>query len=207
LAAVPLLVLALAGLVRRADADRADAGRDDAAGLAADMVLAAVVSALAAVVMALVALFMASIAVDIVLADVLARVAAAVILVAAEVTLVAADDTVLAALAGVADAADELDERVLRAAAPVRADERAVVVARRAEVPVVRVPVLRAAVLVLVVLRADVLALAPLAAVLGRPAERCAALLLADRVFAELAGVRRAVARAVVCTGTEFPPS
>ena len=68
-----------------------------AAGLADDMVLAAVVSDLAAVVMALVAVFIACMAVDIVLAEELAFVAAAVILLAAEVTLVAADETVRAA--------------------------------------------------------------------------------------------------------------
>ena len=56
--------------------------------------------------------------------------------------------------------------------------------------------------------RADVLVPRCLAvAVLGRPAERREALVLADRVLPEFAGLRRAVARVVVCTGTEFPPS
>jgi hypothetical protein len=68
-----------------------------AAGLAADMVFAAAVSALEAMVMALVAAFIACRAVDIVLADEVALVAAAVILVAAEVTFVAAEETVFAA--------------------------------------------------------------------------------------------------------------
>jgi hypothetical protein len=68
-----------------------------AAGLAADMVFAAAVSAFEATVMALVAAFIACRAVDIVLADEVALVAAAVILVAAEVTLAAAEETVLAA--------------------------------------------------------------------------------------------------------------
>jgi len=45
------------------------------------------------------------------------------------------------------------------------------------------------------------------ALVLGRPAERLTALVLTDRVLLELAGLRRAVARVVVCTGTDFPPS
>ena len=57
------------------------------------------------------------------------------------------------------------------------------------------------------VLRADVLVPAvPALAVLGR-AERCEALVLADRVLPEFAGLRRAAARVVVCTGTDFPPS
>ena len=76
-----------------------------AAGLAADMVLAADVSDLAAVVMAFVALFIACMAADIVLAEDVAFVAAAVIFVAAEVTLVAADETVLTAAAVVGAAA------------------------------------------------------------------------------------------------------
>jgi hypothetical protein len=199
----------------RLAAGRAEAaGRAGASGLAVDMVLAADVSALAAVVMALVALFIACMAVDMVLAEVLALVAAWVILVAAEVTLVAAEETVRAALAGVAD---ELPER--------RVVER-VVVLRRAELPVPReAVVLRDAVLRDVVLR-DVLPrlaelrvvrpdddfavaaradfLAPVAA--GR-AERREALVLADRVLPEFAGLREAAVRVVVCTGTEFPPS
>jgi hypothetical protein len=68
-----------------------------AAGLAADMVFAATVSALEAMIMALVAAFIARRAVDIVLADEVALVAAAVIWVAAEVTFAAAEETVLAA--------------------------------------------------------------------------------------------------------------
>lgn len=102
----------------RAVMDRFAAGRRAAvvaAGLAADMVLAAAVSAFAAVVMDLVAVFIACIADDIVLADDVALVAAAVILVAADVTLVAADDTVLAADAGVAELLVE-ELRVERAA-------------------------------------------------------------------------------------------
>jgi hypothetical protein len=60
-----------------------------------------------------------------------------------------------------------------------------------------------------VVVRTDDLApfARAVAVVLGRPAERLPALVLTDRVLLELAGLRRAVARAVVCTGTEFPPS
>lgn len=194
----------------RVDEDRDDAGRD-AAGRATDIVFAAAVSALAAVVMALVALFMACIAVDIVLADVLALVAAAVILVAAELTLVAADETVRAAVAGVGlELAEVL--RVLRAA--LLAGLRAVVV-RRALVPVRRAVLLRD--VLAEVLRVDpaelprVVDVAPVARavalVLGRPAERLEALVLIDRVRLERAGVRRAVALAVVCTGTDSPPS
>jgi hypothetical protein len=197
----------------RPDADRVDAG-EAGAGLAVDIVLAALVRALAAVVIALVALFMACIAVDIVLADEVARVAAAVILVAAEVTLVAADETVLAAVAGVGwELADEL--RVLRAV-PLRAVERAAVL-RRAVPPVLRAVLLVLRADVAAVLRVDLAAvpraddLAPVARavalVLGRPAERGEALVLTDRVLLELAGLRRAVAPVVVCTGTEFPPS
>jgi hypothetical protein len=98
-------------------------------------------------------------------------------------------------------------------------------VALRAAVPRVRPPValvLRVLVAVpvaerAVVLRADRAAvprvdeLAPVAraeaVVLGRPAERLVALVLTDRVLPELAGLRRAVAPVVVCTGTDFPPS
>jgi hypothetical protein len=220
--------LDLAELARRVrpDADLAEAGRADAeragiaAGLASDSVFAAVVSALAAVPMALVALFMAFMAVDIVLADEFARVAATVILVAAELTLVAADETFLtAAVAGMA-LAEVL--RVVRAV-PRRAEVRAAV-ARRAVVPVLRLVVPRlvalravvpcaavpcAVVPCAVVLRvADLAPFARAVAVLfDRPAERLEALVLTDRVLPELAGLRRAVARVVVCTGTEFPPS
>jgi hypothetical protein len=42
--------------------------------------------------------------------------------------------------------------------------------------------------------------------VLGRPAELLTALVLVDLVLREAAGLRRAVARDVVCTGTAFPP-
>ena len=145
-------------------------------------------------------------------------------MVAAEVTLVAADETVRAALAGVG--------------AELRLAERVVV--RRAELPVLREPVLREpepvlrdavlrdAVLVprepglrdvvlrLAVLRAvrldadfaavpraDVL----VAAVAAGRAELREALVLADRVLPEFAGLRWAAARVVVCTDTEFPPS
>jgi hypothetical protein len=45
------------------------------------------------------------------------------------------------------------------------------------------------------------------ALVLGRPAERLEALVLIDFVRVVRAGERRAVARVVVCTGTDFPPS
>jgi hypothetical protein len=77
---------------------------DAATGLAADMVLAAAVSALDAVLIALVAAFIACSAVDMVLADEVALVAAVVILVAAEVTFAAAEDTVRAAVAWVTPA-------------------------------------------------------------------------------------------------------
>jgi hypothetical protein len=146
------------------------------------------------------------------LAEVLALVAAWVILVAAEVTLVAAEETVRAALAGVAD---ELPER--------RVVERVVL---RAELPVPReAVVLRDAVLRGVVLRDVALRLAELrvvrpdddfavaaradflAPVAAGRAERREALVLADRVLPEFAGLREAAVRVVVCTGTEFPPS
>jgi hypothetical protein len=86
-----------------------------AAGLAADIVLAAAVSALAAVVIAFVAAFMAWRAVDIVLADEVAFVAAEVILVAAEVTFAAADETVRAAAAEVGAVLAELGLALERA--------------------------------------------------------------------------------------------
>jgi hypothetical protein len=70
--------------------------RGAAAGLAADIFLAAALSALAAEVMALVAVLIACRALAMVLADDVALVAADVILVAAEVTCAAADETVLA---------------------------------------------------------------------------------------------------------------
>jgi hypothetical protein len=215
-----LLPAAFAGLVALAVADFADdavrrglaaparfavavAGRAEAVGPATDSVFAAEFRALAAVLIALVAVFMDCIAVDIVLADEVARVAAAVILVAAEVTFVAADDTVLAA------AADDGFER----AEEVRAVPRALLT------PLL--PVLRTGLTALpaeraVVLRVDLAAvprvdgLAPVARaalVVDRPAERLAALVLTDRVLPELAGLRRAGARVVVCTGTDFPPS
>lgn len=188
-----------AGLAVRADREDAVA-----AGLADCIDLAALVSALAAAVIDLVAVFIACIAVDIVLADDVALVAAAVILVAAEVTLVAAEETVLAAVAGVGDELAE-ERRVVRPAVP-RADEPAVVRAdERVAVRRVELPVLRAA--LRLVLR--VVDLAPVARAvafaLGRPAERREALVLTDRALP--AGLRRAVARVVVCTGTEFPPS
>jgi hypothetical protein len=73
--------------------------------------------------------------------------------------------------------------------------------------PVLRDPAARAD--FVVVLRADDLALVDRAeaVLLGRPVERCEALVLGDRVLAERAGLRPAAARAVVCTGTDFPPS
>jgi hypothetical protein len=217
---------------RRADArlglavlDRfavARAGRAGVAGLATDSVFAAVVRALAAVVMALVALFIDCIAVDIVLADEVARVAAVVILDAAELTLVAALETVRAAVAGVGwEPRDELRRAVGlmdRRAAVLRVLRRAVPLVLRAvvlrAVLVALLPVLR---LVPPVLRVDFAAVLRaagwtpvtrvLALVLGRPAERLTALVLIDRVLREAAGLRRAVARDVVCTGTDFPPS
>jgi hypothetical protein len=227
-----LAVLALAG--RRADVvdrlavpgrlavldrfvvlDRLAAGRAGVAGLADDIALAAVVRALAAVVMALVAVFIDCIAVDIVLADELARVAAWVILDAAELTLVAAEETVRAAVAGVAW---EL-RAVLRRAAELRTDDRAAVVRvlRRGVLRELRVLVLRAgfavrlAVALVPLVRVDFAAVVRAAdrvldLVLGRPAELLA-LVLIDRVLREAAGLRRAVARDVVCTGTAFPPS
>lgn len=196
--------------------DRLAAGRAGVAGLAVDIALAAVVRALAAVVMALVALFIDCIAVDIVLADVLALVAAWVILDAAEVTLVAADETVRAAVAGVWELRDEL-----RRAAELRADVRAAVlrVLRRAVLLELRVLVLRAGFavrlavdLLPLVLRVDFAAVLRAAdrvfdLVLGRPAELLTALVLIDRVLREAAGLRWAVARDVVSTGTAFPPS
>ncbi len=183
--------------VARLAAGRLAAGRraGAAAGLAADIELAAELRALAAVVIALVALFTDCMAVDSVRADDVALVAAAVILVAAEVTLVAADETVRAAVAGVelADEARRLGRTVVRAPLVVRAVLRGlavradfVVVVRAGDLP----PAGRAA-----------------AVVLGRPAERCEALELTDRVLPERAGLRPAFARAVVCTGTDFPPS
>jgi hypothetical protein len=100
LAAVFALVVA-----RRVDELLAAAGRaallGAGAGFAADIALAAAVSAFVAAVMALVAVFIACRAVDIVLADEVALVAAVVILVAAWLTFAAADDTVLAAAAAV----------------------------------------------------------------------------------------------------------
>jgi hypothetical protein len=53
----------------------------------------------------------------------------------------------------------------------------------------------------------DLAPVARAALVVDRPAERLAALVLTDRVLPELAGLRRAGARVVVCTGTDFPPS
>jgi hypothetical protein len=176
--------------VRRAAAGRR-AGADAVAGWAADSDLAAEFRALAAVVIALVAVFTDCIAVDSVRADDVALVAAAVILVAAEVTLVAADETVRAAVADVGRP-DEV-RVVLRVPLVLPA-------AVRELVPLVR------AVLV-VVLRAVGLAAADRAEVLGRPAERCEPLVLSDRALAAPAGLRRAAARAVVCSGTDFPPS
>ncbi len=115
--AAPLALLAVVPLDEFLDAaDRAELALADA-GLAADMVLAAAVSAFVAEAMALVAVFMACRAVDIVLADDVALVAAVVIMVAAEVTFAAADETVLAATAavGVLPAAVRVRVAALRA--------------------------------------------------------------------------------------------
>jgi hypothetical protein len=187
-------------------ADRLAAGRRagvaEAAGLAADIELAAELSALAAAVIALVALFTDCMAVDSVRADDVALVAAAVILVAAEVTLVAADETVRAAVAGV-EPADEA--RLLGRAA----DTGPVMEPVPVTVPPVTVRrVLAVRVDFLAVLRAGDLLPAgrAVALVVGRAAERCEALVLTDRALAERAGLRPAAARAVVCTGTDFPP-
>ncbi len=71
---------------------------------------------------------------------------------------------------------------------------------------VLREPVLRAVRLdadFAAVPRADVL----VAAVAAGRAELREALVLADRVLPEFAGLRWAAARVVVCTDTEFPPS
>jgi hypothetical protein len=183
-------------------ADRLAAGRRagvaEAAGLAADIEPAAELSALAAAVIALVALFTDCMAVDSVRADDVALVAAAVILVAAEVTLVAADETVRAAVAGVepADEARVLGRVAARVA--VRAPPVACAVRRGLAVRVDLLAVLRAG---------DLLpAGRAVALVVGRAAERCEALVLTDRALAERAGLRPAAARAVVCTGTDFPP-
>jgi hypothetical protein len=215
-----LLPAAFAGLIALAVADFADdavrrglapparfavavTGRGEAVGPATDSVFAAVVRALAAVLIALVAVFMDCIAVDIVLADEFARVAAAVILVAAEVTFVAADVTVLAATA---DDGFERAEEVRAAARALRTLVLPVLRAGLAALPAERAVVLR--VDLAAVPRVDDLApVARAALVVDRPAERLAALVLTDRVLPELAGLRRAGARVVVCTGTDFPPS
>jgi hypothetical protein len=176
-------------LLARLVAVRDCAGRGSVAGRAADSVFAAVVRALAAELIALVAVFMDCMAVDIVFADVVARVAAAVILVAAEVTLVAAEDTVLAAASDVGlERADEV--RVLPDRAGLRTALRRVLVAA---VPLV----LRAG---RVAGFADDLVPVDLAValVVGRAAERLAALVLTDRALPALAGLRRADARVVV---------
>jgi hypothetical protein len=180
------------------------------AGFAADIVLAAAVSAFAAVVMALVAVFIACMADDMVLADAVALVAAAVILLAADVTLVAADDTVLAADAGVA----ELRLAVLLRAAPLRVDRAALereAVERDADDRDAVLRVDRDALLRLVVfpavLRADLAAVLPVAlgvaldVVLdmdfGRLAVPLDALRLTDLLRAVLAELRRVAARVV----------
>jgi len=93
-------------------------------------------------------------------------------------------------------------------------------VLRRAVLRALRVLVLRAGLavrlageLLPLVLRVDFAAVLRAAdrvlpdLVLGRLAERLTALVLVDRVLREAAGLRRAVARDVVCTGTAFPPS
>jgi hypothetical protein len=176
------------------------AGVAGVAGLIADSDLAAVVRALAAVVMALVAVFIDCMAVDIVLAEVLARVAAAVILVAAEVTLVAADETVRAAVAGVVLADERRAEPEVRLAAELPAG-RAVRLAVRLVVLDARPAARRAGELA----RAGVVPVVRAVAVWL--AVRRVARVVAERVLPELAGLRRAGARVVVWSGTDFPPS
>jgi hypothetical protein len=167
---------------------------DAATGFAADMVLAAAVSALDAALIALVAAFIACSAVDMVLADEVALVAALVILVAAEVTFAAAEDTVRAAAAWVIPARDGDWARAAETRrAPVAEARRALVVpARRALV----VPARRglvAEVRRIVVPDLD-LAVVRLAA------------LLRDLAGPVPAALRRAVLRAAVCTGIDLPP-
>jgi hypothetical protein len=186
------------------------------AGLAADIDLAAAVSALAAVDIALVAVFIALMADDSVLADEFALVAAAVILPAADVTLVAADETVLAAAAGVAEfrlaAVPRVDrEAVERAAVERDPFERDAVerdaADRDAVLRVDRDAVLRVAVLAAVLLvdlaaplrvavglALDVL---ELDVVVGRLAVPLDALRLTDLLRAVLAELRRLAARVV----------
>jgi len=108
--ALGLAVLGLSVVLARDAGFGLAAGRRVAvaAGLADDMVLAAVVSAFAAVAIDLVAVFMDRIAADMVRADEDALVAAAVILLAADVTLVAAEDTFFAAIVGDAALLDEV---------------------------------------------------------------------------------------------------
>jgi hypothetical protein len=160
-----------------------DFGRDAARAvpglrLAADIVLAAAVSALAAAVSALVAVFIERIAADIVLADELALVTAVVIRPAAEVTFDAAADTVRAAEAGVVPcfAAARLTLLVLRVASLAFA--------------------LYAAGLVLLAVRA----------VLAREiCLLCAA--PAGRLFRAPPEAPRIAVRVAVCAGTDLPPS
>jgi hypothetical protein len=213
--AVDALGLAARGL--DALLDREDAGLGFAAlrvlvlaiGLAADMVLAAAVSAFAAVAIDLVAVFIDRMADDIVLAEVVALVAAAVILLAADVTLVAAEDMFLAAAIGVAELlVEELRRAEVRAREAVpRVDRDAVLlVEREAVLRVEREAGLRAvdeAVPALAIVeRVDLRALL---LVFGRLAVPDA-LRLTDLLRAALAELRRLAARVVVLTGTEFPP-
>jgi hypothetical protein len=179
------------------------------AGLAVDMVLAAVVSAFAAVDIALVAVFMARIADDMVLAEVVALVAAAVILVAAVFTLVAAEDTLRAAVAGVCELLGEVllaEELRVDRDAVLRIDRAAVLrVERDAALRVDReagfrvvdeaIPAGLAAVLRFAL---DLVALlVVLALVFGRLAVPDA-LRLTDLLRAVLAELRRVAARVVV---------
>ncbi len=188
-----------------------------ATGLAADMVLAAAVSAFAAVVMALVAVFIACIADDMVFADDVALVAAAVILVAADVTLVAAEETVRAAEAGVAVLLDA-ELRLERAAvlrdrdALLRVDRDAALRDRDAVLrdrdAVLRVDreaglcaideELLPAELAVMLRVAGLALLAVLAVVFGRLAVPRDALRLTDLLRAVLAELRRVAARVVV---------
>jgi hypothetical protein len=167
---------------------------DAATTFAADMVLAAAVSALDAVLMALVAAFIACSAVDMVLADEVALVAALVILVAAEVTFAAAEDTVRAAAAWVIPARDGDGVRVAEARlVPVAEARRALAVPARRTliVPARRVPV------------AEVRRVA--VPDLDLAVVRVAAL-LRDLAGPVPAALRRAVLRAAVCTGIDLPP-
>jgi len=209
-----LRVLDLVDLGLAADLDDVDLDDEAAfAGLAEDIVLAAVLSALAALVMALVAVFIARIADDIVFADAVALVAAAVIFVAADVTLVAAVETPLAAVAGVVEL--RLDELRVERDVVDRVEVRRAAVGRdaldrdvRDPEAVEREPAELLVVVLLVVLRAEraallrvdrepVLEVLEPDLVLGRLAVPPDALRLADLLRAVLAELRRLAARVV----------